>query len=182
MDYEFLKKKKGLKKGKYIEKKGKRKRCGPREASRQRHRWPRPAPIVLSSSSSSHSSRPSYPHITPIPLRPPPCRDAPRPAPPPATSAQEQQQLPPPTDGDRRGVAAAPPPPRRWRRAQVHGQVRLRFRLRCCSAPRFGRLAVRSCRERVDWTNVLVVIVGLVQLVVELRACMHRCCAAGGTV
>jgi hypothetical protein len=72
MDYEFLKKKERVEK-REIEKKGKRKRCGPREASRQRHRWPRPAPIVspsvLSSSSSSHSSRPSYPHITPIPLR-----------------------------------------------------------------------------------------------------------------
>lgn len=46
----------------------------------------------------STASSPSYPHITPIPLRPPPCRDAPRAA-----------------AGDKRAGAAAAAAPHRWR-------------------------------------------------------------------
>ena len=92
----------------------------------------------------STASSPPRHHINPIPLRSPPCREAPRAA-----------------AGDKRaGAAAAAPQPMATAVASqprhlplgAGGEPRctarfvapLRSRLRCCSAPRFGCLAVRS--------------------------------------
>lgn len=115
-----------------------------------------------SSPSSSHSaSSPPRPHINHIPLR------APR-------SRRRQARRSSSCRASLMATAVASQPCHLP--LSAGGDPRCAARFVCfpayasCAVPRFG--VWPFARERMDWTDVLVVIVGLVQLIVELRACI----------